>query len=50
MWSDSRSAGRPCADADTLIAAFASNRDALLVTDNLAHFEHLGVPLENWRE
>jgi predicted nucleic acid-binding protein len=32
-----------------LIAVFATNRNATLVTDNTKDFDGLGVTLENWR-
>jgi len=51
LWSDTASRGRRCDDdADVLIAAYALNRDAVVITDNTRDFEAFGVPLENWRE
>jgi len=50
LWSDAASRGRRCDDdADLLIAAYSLNRRAVVVTDNVSHFEALGVPFENWR-
>jgi tRNA(fMet)-specific endonuclease VapC len=50
LWAESRRSGRPHEDADILIAAYALNRDAVLVTNNARHFEHLPVPTESWLE
>ena len=49
-WALRRAAGQPIADADLLIAVFAHNRDAALVTDNEKDFADLGVNVENWRQ
>lgn len=48
LWAQRRALGRPIADADLLIAVFARNRDAVLVTDNEKDFVDLGVKVENW--
>lgn len=47
-WANRRSAGRPIADADLLIAVFTYNRSAVLITDNEKDFAGLGVTVENW--
>lgn len=50
LWANAASRGRRCDDdADLLIAAYALNRSATVVTANRPHFESLGVPVENWR-
>lgn len=49
LWTARRTQGIPIHDADLLIAAFARNRGATLVTDNIKDFEKLGVSLENWK-
>jgi tRNA(fMet)-specific endonuclease VapC len=49
LWAQRRALGRPIADADLLIAVFARNRNATLVTNNEKDFDHLGVVVENWR-
>lgn len=44
-----RQKGRPTGETDALIAAVALAYDAILVTDNLKHFQHIeGLVLENW--
>jgi tRNA(fMet)-specific endonuclease VapC len=48
LWSQRRAQGHPIGDADLLIAAFARNREAVLVTDNTKDFVDLGVDTENW--
>lgn len=47
-WANRRAVGRPIADADLLIAVFAYNRNAVLVTDNVKDFAGLGFIVENW--
>ena len=37
-------------DADILIAAFAEVLNAVVVTDNIRHFEAFGLPIANWRD
>lgn len=48
-WALRRSVGMPVSDADLLIAVFAYQRDAILVTDNEKDFVGLPVRLENWK-
>jgi tRNA(fMet)-specific endonuclease VapC len=44
-----RQKGRPTGEVDALIAAIALAHNAILVTDNTKHFEHIeGLTLENW--
>lgn len=44
-----RKKGRPTGEVDALIAAIAIAGDAVLVTDNHKHFEHIdGLTIENW--
>ncbi len=45
-----RKLGQPIADLDLMIAAVALAEQAVLVTDNLKHFERIpGLQLENWK-
>jgi len=46
-WVRRRTQGTPIGDADLLIAVFAYNRGAILVTDNEKDFTGLGVTVEN---
>jgi tRNA(fMet)-specific endonuclease VapC len=48
LWALRRNKGLPVGDADLLIAVFARNREAILVTDNEKDFIDLGVTIENW--
>ena len=48
LWRRALSMGRNDKDADLLIAAFALNRDAVMVTHNPRHFVHLVNALEDW--
>jgi len=48
LWHRSMALGRPVGDADLLLAAFAVNREAVLVTNNSRHFAHLDIPLVDW--
>lgn len=48
LWADRRAQGKPVGDADLLIAVYAYNRSAVLVTDNERDFANLGVRIENW--
>lgn len=43
LWRQRHIQGLPISDADLLIAVFARNRDATLVTDNEKDFVQLGV-------
>lgn len=44
-----RSRGTPIGDFDEMIAAHALSRNAVLVTDNLQHFQRIeGLVTENW--
>jgi predicted nucleic acid-binding protein len=47
-WVRRRTAGTPIGDADLLIAVFAYNRGAILVTDNEKDFAGFGLTVENW--
>lgn len=51
LWAKCRRKGRPTGegiDADVLIAAQAKEHDAIVVTDNVRHFQYLGVNYESW--
>jgi len=50
LWAQRKVSGRPIHDADLLIAVFAMNRNAVLVTDNEKDFDGLGVTVENWKQ
>lgn len=50
IWANLRANGRQIADADLLIAVFALNRNAILVTDNEADFAGISVTIENWKK
>ncbi len=44
-----RQKGRPSGEADMMIAAISLANNAILVTDNTKHFEHVeNLRLENW--
>lgn len=44
-----RQKGKPTGEVDALIAAIVLAHNAILVTDNTKHFEHIdGLSLENW--
>jgi len=47
-----RSAGTPIGEMDMLIAAHALATDAVLVTNNMRHYEQIKMPLilENWMQ
>jgi len=47
-WASETSQGRPPQDADLLIAAQAHRLNAVLVTNNERHFDHLNLSIENW--
>lgn len=49
LWADCEGRGRRASDADALIAAFARNRGAMVVTADVKGFDHLAVATENWR-
>lgn len=49
LWADGQRNGRRPSDADVLIAAFARNRGAMLVTADVKAFDHLAVATEDWR-
>jgi len=54
FWAKCRQKGTPTGDgnngldADVLIAAQAKEHDAIVVTDNVRHFQYLGVNYESW--
>ena len=50
IWADCERNGQHSNDADILIASHAIRHGAKVVTNNLTHFAHLGVQLENWRD
>ena len=50
LWADRQRRGRPANDADLMIAAYAQNRGAKVVTADSRGFADLPVPIENWRE
>lgn len=50
LWASARREGRPRADDDLLIAAFARINGATVVTRNTQDFEGLGVPLQDWSQ
>jgi tRNA(fMet)-specific endonuclease VapC len=49
LWSHRQKLGKPIGDADLMIAVYAMNRNATLVTDNEKDFVDLGVNIENWK-
>ena len=48
-WAQRRATGRPIPDADLLIAVFAYNRNAILVSDNEKDFDVLSANIDNWK-
>ncbi|TCT20105.1 PIN domain-containing protein [Thiobaca trueperi] len=48
LWAERHRGGKPIADADLLIAVTALRQRAMLVTNNTAHFDGLGLDLEDW--
>jgi len=48
LWAQRHRAGNPIEDTDLLIAVTALKTGAILVTNNAAHFQNLGVALGNW--
>lgn len=52
LWAECRKEGKPTGeglDSDALIAAQASEYDAIVVTHNHKHFDFLNVPYEDWQ-
>ena len=50
LWAIARRGGRPCGDADLIIAATALETGRVLVTGNTAHYAWIsGLTLEDWR-
>lgn len=49
FWARREGAGKHGTDADLMIAAYAVNRGATVVTADLRGFEDLPVAIENWR-
>jgi tRNA(fMet)-specific endonuclease VapC len=48
LWAELHRGGRSIEDRDLLIAISALKEQAVLVTNNVRHFEGLGIPLVNW--
>jgi len=53
LWANCRKRGRPTdkdvgIDKDVLIAAQAKEHNAVVVTNNIRHFQYLGVNYESW--
>ena len=51
LWADCRKNGTPTGDGldkDVLIAAQVREQNAILITNNIKHFEHFGITFENW--
>jgi predicted nucleic acid-binding protein len=51
LWATCRETGKPTGeslDADALIAAQAKEYNAVVVTDNIRHFQYLGANYESW--
>jgi tRNA(fMet)-specific endonuclease VapC len=49
LWAERHRIGKPIEDADLLIAVTARLSGAVLVTNNVRHFQELGLTVENWR-
>ena len=50
LWAEAQNTGRPCGDADLVIAATALEHQLALVTGNTAHFSWIpGLVLEDGR-
>jgi tRNA(fMet)-specific endonuclease VapC len=49
LWADLRRQGRFVEDSDLLIGVYATERQAIVVTDNEKDFAPLGIAIENWR-
>ena len=48
LWVKACTENKARQDADILIAAFAKDLNALLVTENTKDFSHLGIELTSW--
>src|SRR5262245_18138323 len=48
VWADRHRLGRAIADLDLFLAVLARRESVVLVTSNVAHFEGLGIPMEDW--
>lgn len=51
LWANCRRRGKPTGeglDADVLIAAQAKEHNAVVVTNNIRHFQYLGANYESW--
>jgi predicted nucleic acid-binding protein len=48
LWAQRHRVGKPIQDADLLIAVVALKTGATLVTNNVRHFDGLGLTVENW--
>jgi predicted nucleic acid-binding protein len=51
LWATCRKTGKPTGeslDVDALIAAQAKEHNAVVVTDNIRHFQYLEVNYESW--
>ena len=48
LWSTLRAQGRSHHDADVLIASHALEYGAVLVTENVGHFQDIGVQIQKW--
>jgi tRNA(fMet)-specific endonuclease VapC len=47
-WASSRRTGRPVQDSDLMIATFAQQLGAIVVTHNVSHFVLTGVATVDW--
>jgi tRNA(fMet)-specific endonuclease VapC len=50
LWASRHRAGKPITDSDLLIAVSALKSGATLATNNLRHFDDLGLSLETWTD
>lgn len=55
IWADLRRRGHPLSredriDFDVLLGALAISLEATVVTQNIRHFEAIGVPVQPWNE
>jgi len=48
LWSTLREGGRSHNDADVLIAAHALEHEAVIVTNDVGHFQNIGVSVVSW--